>query len=284
MLYKRKLGFCAVAKINYKIHQRNFITIINNKFIPSTHFRLLHNIAISYPSITHLYSIGKSVENRDLWVMEITKEPGQHVPGKPEFKYVANMHGNEVVGKEMLLLLTKYICERYLVDKRITKLVNNTRIHFLYSMNPDGYEISQEGDASSMHGRANANGIDLNRNFPDQYGTDKYNKITEPEVAAVMNWTLSIPFVLSANLHGGSLVANYPYDDNENDFLDPIARLQMFTAQGRKQNPTEDNELFKHLASIYSNVSIYIYINWIIYCAVLNFLQVMCEFKVIFLF
>ncbi|XP_017489571.1 PREDICTED: carboxypeptidase D isoform X1 [Rhagoletis zephyria] len=214
--------------------------------------KFIRNIAESYPSITRLYSIGQSVQHRDLWVMEIFATPGQHIPGVPEFKYVANMHGNEVVGKEMLLLLTKYMCERYGVDERITKLVNTTRMHFLYSMNPDGYEISHEGDKTSGNGRENANHIDLNRNFPDQYGTDKYNAVTEPEVAAVMNWTLSIPFVLSANLHGGSLVANYPYDDNENDFSDPIARLRIATNVGRKINPTEENDLFKHLALVYS--------------------------------
>lgn len=192
------------------------------------------------------------MQNRDLWVMEIFVTPGQHVPSVPEFKYVANMHGNEVVGKEMLLLLTKYICERYMFDERITKLVNNTRMHFLYSMNPDGYEISKEGDTKGSVGRGNANDVDLNRNFPDQYGTNNYNKITEPEVLAVKNWTLSIPFVLSANLHGGSLVANYPYDDNENDFSDPMTRLRMANA-GKIINPTEDNELFKHLAKVYAN-------------------------------
>uniref|UniRef100_A0A1I8MWK5 Peptidase M14 domain-containing protein n=1 Tax=Musca domestica TaxID=7370 RepID=A0A1I8MWK5_MUSDO len=214
--------------------------------------KFLRDIADSYPSITRLYSIGKSVQNRDLWVMEIFATPGQHVPGVPEFKYVANMHGNEVVGKEMLLLLTKYICERYNFDNRITKMVNTTRMHFLYSMNPDGYEMSKEGDKSSALGRANAHNVDLNRNFPDQYGTDKYNKITEPEVAAVMNWTLSIPFVLSANLHGGSLVANYPFDDNENDFNDPMTRLRMANG-AHKLNPTEDNALFQHLAKLYAD-------------------------------
>ncbi|KAH8419747.1 hypothetical protein KR009_002001, partial [Drosophila setifemur] len=212
----------------------------------------LREISARYPSLTRLYSIGKSVQGRDLWVMEIFATPGSHVPGVPEFKYVANMHGNEVVGKEMLLLLTKYMLERYGNDDRITKMVNGTRMHFLYSMNPDGYEISKEGDRTSGVGRANANGIDLNRNFPDQYGTDRYNKVTEPEVVALMNWTLSLPFVLSANLHGGSLVANYPYDDNENDFNDPYMRLRNSSINGRKPNPTEDNALFRHLARIYA--------------------------------
>ncbi|XP_017852349.1 carboxypeptidase D isoform X2 [Drosophila busckii] len=212
----------------------------------------LRNLSASYPTLTRVYSIGKSVQGRDLWVMEIASAPGVHVPGVPEFKYVANMHGNEVVGKEMLLLLSKYMLERYGNDERITRLVNSTRMHFLYSMNPDGYEASHEGDRAGGKGRSNANDVDLNRNFPDQYGTDKFNRVTEPEVAALMNWTLSLPFVLSANLHGGSLVANYPYDDNENDFNDPFARLRDASISGRKMNPTEDNALFRHLALVYS--------------------------------
>ncbi|ERL87830.1 hypothetical protein D910_05219, partial [Dendroctonus ponderosae] len=179
---------------------------------------------------------------------------------KPEFKYVANMHGNEVVGKELLLYLIKYMCERYGTDARITSLLDTTRIHLMPSMNPDGYEMAQEGDASSNQGRSNAANVDLNRNFPDQFGVNsvgptrphsvpqslihpplQFNRFLEPETQLMMRWISSEPFVLSANLHNGALVANYPFDDSP-----PGAPL-------RTSNPSPDNKVFEHLAAVYSN-------------------------------
>uniref|UniRef100_A0A3B4TBF9 Carboxypeptidase D n=2 Tax=Seriola dumerili TaxID=41447 RepID=A0A3B4TBF9_SERDU len=173
----------------------------------------LRKYSSEFPSIAHLYSIGPSVENHELYVMVISDNPTVHEHGEPEFKYVANMHGNEVVGRELLLNLIEYLCRNYGTDPEVTQLVNNTRIHIMPSMNPDGYEVATEGDVKGYKGRNNSNNFDLNRNFPDQFTT--ITEPRQPETKAVMNWLKNIPFVLSANLHGGSLVVNYPYDDDK---------------------------------------------------------------------
>lgn len=128
--------------------------------------RVLRRLAAKYPNITRLHSIGKTVQYRNIWVMEISDNPGKHEPGEPEFKYVAGIHGNEVIGKEMLLLLIEHLVLSYGKDDVVTRLVDNTRLHILPLMNPDGTKESVEGDCHSDKGQNNARGVDLNTNFP----------------------------------------------------------------------------------------------------------------------
>lgn len=89
-------------------------------------------------NMSYLYSIGTSVQNRELWVMAFGENPDKHIPGVPEVKLIGNIHGNEISGKELLLYLIKHICENIKTDPEFTFLLKNLRLHILPSLNPDG--------------------------------------------------------------------------------------------------------------------------------------------------
>ncbi len=51
---------------------------------------------------------------------------------------MANMHGDEVVGRELVLYFAHELCSKYGSDSRLTRLVDNLDIYLLPTMNPDG--------------------------------------------------------------------------------------------------------------------------------------------------
>lgn len=99
---------------------------------------LFEKLQKTYPDLVKVHSIGKSTNNRDLIAIEISSEVEERKILKPMFKYVANMHGDEVVGYQLLIYLAQYLLYNYELSDRISELVNTTDIFLMPSMNPDG--------------------------------------------------------------------------------------------------------------------------------------------------
>ncbi|XP_029283878.1 carboxypeptidase M-like isoform X2 [Cottoperca gobio] len=153
----------------------------------------------------------------------------------------------DVLGRVLLLQLIDDLVRGYRNNETWSlQVLNSTRVHILPTMNPDGFDASNT-DCMYSQGRGNYNGIDLNRNFPDAFaGLRRQQQLDEEkreaEVRAVIGWLRSESFVLSANLHGGALVASYPYDSS-NGGKELVG--------GASISP--DDDVFIHLAKVYSH-------------------------------
>jgi hypothetical protein len=188
---------------------------------PENTIKKMQDLQKKYPQIISLIEIGKSVEGRSLMFAKLTAPSTAGTiatAARPEFKYIANMHGDEIVGRELMVKLIEDLAKNYGSDDRITKLLNSVQVYIMPSMNPDG---------AMKKTRANANGVDLNRSFPDFTTSDNQNTTSnrEPEIQAMMKFQAAHHFVLSANFHGGAEVVNYPYDTEADVFpLDNLVK------------------------------------------------------------
>lgn len=198
---------------------------------------LLKSYTNSYPEVCRLISIGRSEQNRELWALKLTAEPDA-TSGKPKVRLVGGLHGDEAIAVEMCLYFIDLLATGSITNSRIATLLANTEVWVLPMMNPDGRTLGT---------RFNASGYDLNRSFPDGGGSGLGNPIFGPplavagrpaEVACLMQFCAEQNFTLAANFHSGSLVVNYPYDDDE---------------MGSVDSPTPDDALFKYVAKEYSS-------------------------------
>lgn len=115
-----------------------------------------------------------------------------------------------------------------------------------------------QGAKDFLLGRENANNVDLNRDFPDldrivysREEGDKNNHLmdvvkgldhrVQPETESVMKFVMEHPFVVSANMHGGDLVANFPYDESRSEY-DPT-----------EYSASPDDDTFRFLAQTYAS-------------------------------
>ena len=186
------------------------------------------------PTLVDKFSIGTTTDNdgKEILFVKISDNVGTDEQ-EPKLMLTSSMHGDEIAGYPMMLSLIDYILTVYADTghadhTRIKNLVENAEIWINPSANPDGtyynsvYPMGHPsaGDpAPNLYvdnaRRANANGWDLNRNYPDNVdgphpdGNSNY----ELETQHFMALADANQFVISANFHGGTELVNYPFDN-----------------------------------------------------------------------
>ena len=172
---------------------------------------MMYQFETDYPNLCRIYSIGSSIQGRELLFAKISANV-DYEENEPEVMYTSSMHGDETAGYVLMLRLIDSLLSTYGIDPRITNMIDNMEIWINPLANPDGTYITGNSSVSGAQ-RYNANGVDLNRNYPDpDEGPHPDNNPWQVETVAMMDLADLQSFIISANFHGGEEVVNYPWD------------------------------------------------------------------------
>ncbi len=172
---------------------------------------MMYQFETDYPGLCKIYSIGTLASGRELLVAKISDNINED-EDEPEFLYTSTMHGDETAGYILMLRLIDDMLTNYGSDARITNMVNEMEIWINPNANPDG---TYAGGNNTVNGstRSNANGVDLNRNYPDpEDGQHPDGNDWQPETVFFMDFAEAHDFSMAANFHGGIELVNYPWD------------------------------------------------------------------------
>ncbi|HHY34224.1 MAG TPA: carboxypeptidase [Firmicutes bacterium] len=101
----------------------------------------LNELVAQRPDLSKMYSIGKTYEGREMWMVEITnyslgdplKKPGMYIDG--------NHHAPEVTGSMVCLYTIWYLLSRYDRDPFVKDLVDTKTFYILPRIAQDGAEV-----------------------------------------------------------------------------------------------------------------------------------------------
>ena len=118
----------------------------------------LEALAGACPKVAMVASAGLSRDGSDLWVFRLTggldaalRNAGASsraydslfvLPDKarPTVRLIGNMHGDEVLGRTLMVNLIELLCLGYAQDSAVADLVDSVDFYIMPSMNPDGYQ------------------------------------------------------------------------------------------------------------------------------------------------
>jgi len=218
--YANKKEFSEFLKlgIDYKIIPKKIISYNNVSknnwdYYPTyeEYEDMMIAFADSFPNICRLHNLGTLNSGKEILIVQISDNVGQK-ENEPSFLYTSSMHGDELAGYILSLRLIDYILNGYNNNTRLTKLVNEIDIWINPLANPDGAYYGGNQDVWSAI-RYNSNWVDLNRNYPDpEDGAHPDGNPYQEETNMFLGLADTVNFTISANMHGGAEVCNYPWD------------------------------------------------------------------------
>ena len=224
----------------------------------------LDSMRTEYPNfISAKFTIGATIEGRQMWAVRITKNPDSPT-GRPEALYHAVIHAREPESMETQFYYFYWLFENYGIDPLATYILENREIYWVPIFNPDGYvynqTISPGGGGNWRCNRHITTGscgpVDLNRNFgiyqfwnssnggsstdPCSGGAGTYRGATpfsEPETQHIRDFVISRNFnsAFGAHTYGNYLIKPWAWSDPSPTPDD--AKFNLWLADMKASNP-----------------------------------------------
>ncbi len=174
---------------------------------------------------TEVSQIGESVEGRAIWTVSL----GDADPSAPGVLYSSLTHGHEFVAGDMCLDVLRWFLSPENRDASM-EMLSRARAHFLPVANPDANERAHRElrKYGVSFARKNANGVDLNRNFPAHFYPEGGSPVmasnlpftlvyrgegplSEPESRAFRDFVEKTPLRASLAIHSPGRFIGYPF-------------------------------------------------------------------------
>jgi Zinc carboxypeptidase len=201
-----------------------------DEFVPAIHY-----LESRYPSRLKVFTYGTSVEGRSLYAVELTDE-NSSVPylERKMIPIDISLHASERSPAEGALRFIEDVASTS--DPELLALLRTTVVLFTFP-NPDGWSVMEPLGLQSGT-RTNANGFDLNRQFPSiGYVRSAWGTMTQPEAIATHALYERPEYKAGAWGHSVHCFTLFPFsyvqlliNAAENDLAENVQTLQ-FTEQ-----------------------------------------------------
>src|ERR687896_598869 len=174
--------YAALGRVFPEIAQSSTYTLFTTEFQPAIRY-----LEQRYPDRLDVRSYGHSVEGRSLYAVELTNERSR-VPYRDREKIVLDisLHAGE---RSPLEGTVRFLEDMASADDPESVALLDTTVAVFTFPNPDGWirrmeTLEPQGLRAGT--RANANGFDLNRQWPSiGYVRSAWRTMTQPEVIAI---------------------------------------------------------------------------------------------------
>ncbi len=198
-------------------------------------YAAMRALADQNPRLVQMFEIGRSVENRPIYGLRITKDPrlARVYRNRPQVVLNACQHAREWITVSVALYIAYRLVAEYGVDTRVTELLNRLEVYIIPVVNPDGYDYTWTTDRLWRKNRRYLGqnswgqpiyGVDLNRNWAYQWGgqgssgqrsSQSYRgpaPFSEPETYFLSRWLLSLPTLRAhIDIHSYSQMILWPW-------------------------------------------------------------------------